>query len=64
MIALSYGMTIGTGIDLGVIMNGEVMYGKHFQAGCYGHFVADYKGRLCSLWKQGVWSLSFFILPS
>lgn len=26
-------MTIGTGIGSGVIMNGEVMYGKHFQAG-------------------------------
>ena len=47
-------MTIGTGIGSGVIMNGEVMYGKHFQAGSLGgHFVVDYKGRLCSCGNKG-----------
>ena len=47
-------MTIGTGIGSGVIMNGKVMYGKHFQAGSLGgHFVIDYKGRLCSCGNKG-----------
>ena len=47
-------MTIGTGIGSGVIMNGKIMYGKHFQAGSLGgHFVIDYKGRLCSCGNKG-----------
>ena len=58
-------MTIGTGIGSGVIMNGEVMYGKHFQAGSLGgHFVVDYKGRLCSCGNKGcveALSSSFFL---
>lgn len=58
-------MTIGTGIGSGVIMNGQVMYGKHFQAGSLGgHFVVDYKGRLCSCGNKGcveALSSSFFL---
>ena len=46
-------------------MNGEVMYGKHFQAGSLGgHFVVDYKGRLCSCGNKGcveALSSSFFL---
>ncbi|WP_300704457.1 ROK family protein [Bacteroides sp.] len=58
-------MTIGTGIGTGVIMEGKVMYGKHFQAGSLGgHFVVDYKGRLCSCGNKGcveALSSSFFL---
>ena len=58
-------MTIGTGIGSGVIMNGEVMYGKHFKQVRWVAIVVDYKGRLCSLWKQGVCGgFVLFILPS
>ena len=46
-------------------MNGRVMYGKHFQAGSLGgHFVVDYKGRLCSCGNKGcveALSSSFFL---
>jgi len=58
-------MTIGTGIGSGVIMEGKVMYGKHFQAGSLGgHFVIDYKGRRCSCGNKGcveALSSSFFL---
>lgn len=47
-------MTLGTGIGTGVILNGRVMYGEHFQAGSLGgHFVVDYKGRKCSCGNIG-----------
>lgn len=60
-------MTIGTGIGTGVILDGRVLYGEHFQAGSLGgHFVIDYKGRKCSCGNVGcveALSSSFF-LPS
>lgn len=59
-------MTIGTGIGTGVIMDGNVLYGRHFQAGSLGgHFVVDYKGRTCSCGNTGcVEALaSSFFLP-
>jgi glucokinase len=47
-------MTIGTGIGTGVIMDGKVLYGQHFQAGSLGgHFVVDYKGRKCNCGNIG-----------
>lgn len=47
-------MTIGTGIGTGVIIDGNVLYGQHFQAGSLGgHFVVDYKGRICSCGNKG-----------
>lgn len=47
-------MTIGTGIGTGVILDGKVLYGEHFQAGSLGgHFVVDYKGRTCSCGNRG-----------
>ena len=47
-------MTIGTGIGTGVIIDGNVLYGAHFQAGSLGgHFVVDYKSRRCSCGNIG-----------
>ena len=47
-------MTVGTGIGTGVIVNGQILYGKHFQAGSLGgHIVLDYKGRKCSCGNIG-----------
>ena len=52
-------MTIGTGIGSGVIMNGEVMYGKHFQAGSLGgQFCSRLQRKVMLLWtNRGVWRL-------
>ncbi len=60
-------MTLGTGIGTGVIMDGKVIYGQHFQAGSLGgHFVVDYKGRKCTCGNKGcVEALaSSFFLPT
>lgn len=58
-------MTIGTGIGTGVIIDGRVLYGQHFQAGSLGgHFTLDYKGRRCSCGNRGcveALSSSFFL---
>ena len=60
-------VTLGTGIGTGVIIDGKVLYGQHFQAGSLGgHFVVDYKGRKCSCGNKGcVEALaSSFFLPT
>lgn len=58
-------MTIGTGIGTGVVIDGRVLYGEHFQAGSLGgHFVVDYRGRKCSCGNIGcveALSSSFFL---
>lgn len=58
-------MTIGTGIGTGVIIDGNVLYGQHYQAGSLGgHFVIDYKGRTCTCGNKGcveAMSSSFFL---
>lgn len=47
-------VTIGTGIGTGVVLDGQPLYGKHFQAGSLGgHFVVDYRGRRCSCGNAG-----------
>jgi glucokinase len=47
-------MTIGTGIGTSVIMNGQVMRGKHFEAGCLGgHISVVYNGRQCTCGNKG-----------
>jgi glucokinase len=47
-------MTLGTGIGTAVIMDGKLVRGKHFQAGCLGgHFTVDLDGRLCSCGARG-----------
>lgn len=60
-------MTLGTGIGTGVVIDGKVLYGQHFQAGSLGgHFVIDYKGRKCTCGNKGcVEALaSSFFLPT
>jgi glucokinase len=60
-------MTIGTGIGTGVILDGKVLYGPHFQAGSLGgHFVFDYRGRTCSCGNIGCIETlaSSFFLPT
>lgn len=58
-------MTIGTGIGTGVIIDGKVLYGQHYQAGSLGgHFVVDYKGRSCTCGNRGcveAMASSFFL---
>lgn len=58
-------MTIGTGIGTGVIIDGKVLYGQHYQAGSLGgHFVIDYKGRSCTCGNRGcveAMASSFFL---
>jgi len=49
-------LTLGTGIGTAVIMNGQLLRGKHFQAGILGgHFIIDYKDKnhVCSCGKYG-----------
>ncbi len=60
-------MTIGTGIGTGVVIDGRVLYGEHFQAGSLGgHFVVDYRGRTCTCGNVGCVEAmaSSFFLPS
>jgi glucokinase len=47
-------ITIGTGIGTSVIMEGKLLRGKHFQAGCLGgHISVVYNGRMCNCGNQG-----------
>jgi glucokinase len=57
--------TLGTGIGCGVIIQGKILTGAHFQAGVLGgHLAVDYKGRRCSCGNTGCiesMSASFFL---
>ncbi len=47
-------VTLGTGIGTSVVLNGQLLRGKHFQAGCLGgHFVVNYNGKLCTCGNVG-----------
>jgi glucokinase len=47
-------ITLGTGIGTAVIMDGKILYGKHFQAGILGgHFIVDFKGNKCNCGNVG-----------
>jgi glucokinase len=47
-------MTFGTGIGGAAMIEGRLLRGKHFQAGCLGgHLVADYHGRACTCGSVG-----------
>jgi glucokinase len=47
-------VTIGTGIGSAAIIEGKLLRGKHFQAGCLGgHFTINYKGSLCNCGNIG-----------
>lgn len=47
-------ITLGTGIGSAVLMGGELLIGKHFQAGNLGgHFVVNHKGTDCTCGNVG-----------
>lgn len=47
-------VTLGTGIGTAVIIDGQILYGKHYQAGILGgHFIIDHKGRKCNCGNIG-----------
>ncbi|MDB5025625.1 MAG: Glucokinase [Mucilaginibacter sp.] len=47
-------MTIGTGIGTSAVIGGNLLQGKHFQAGCLGgHFVVNYNGTECTCGNIG-----------
>ena len=47
-------VTLGTGIGSAVLIGGELLVGKHFQAGNLGgHFVINHKGTACSCGNIG-----------
>jgi len=47
-------MTIGTGVGSSAVIEGKVLRGKHFQAGCLGgHFTVNIKGQQCNCGNKG-----------
>lgn len=47
-------MTIGTGIGTSAIIEGKLLRGRHFQAGCLGgHISVQYEGRECTCGNLG-----------
>jgi len=47
-------VTIGTGIGTSAIVEGRLLRGKHFQAGCLGgHFTVQYNGNTCTCGNIG-----------
>lgn len=47
-------MTIGTGVGSSAVIEGRVLRGKHFQAGCLGgHFTININGTLCNCGNVG-----------
>jgi len=47
-------VTIGTGIGTSAIIEGRLLRGKHFQAGCLGgHFTVQYNGNTCTCGNIG-----------
>jgi len=47
-------ITLGTGIGGAALIDGKLLRGKHFQAGCLaGHFTIDYKGPKCNCGNIG-----------
>ncbi len=63
-------MTLGTGIGTAALIEGQLLHGKHFQAGCLGgHFSIRPNGRQCTCGNRGCleaeassWQLSNLIL--
>jgi glucokinase len=47
-------VTLGTGFGGAVVIEGKVLRGKHFQAGCLaGHSTINYKGKVCNCGNIG-----------
>ena len=46
-------LTVGTGLGSGLVINGELVYGKHGFAGELGHTLVNANGRNCGCGKKG-----------
>ncbi len=46
-------LTVGTGLGSGIVINGELVYGKHGFAGELGHTLVSFNGRSCQCGKKG-----------
>jgi glucokinase len=46
-------LTVGTGLGSGIVINGELVYGKHGFAGELGHTLVNANGRYCNCGKRG-----------
>jgi glucokinase len=47
-------MSFGTGVGTAAMMNGHLVRGKHYQAGCLGgHLIIDYNSRACFCGNRG-----------
>ncbi|MCD8165709.1 MAG: ROK family protein [Bacteroides sp.] len=60
-------MTLGTGIGGAALIEGKLLHGKHFQAGCLGgHFCIDFQGERCNCGNLGCVETkgSSWVLPS
>ena len=48
-------VTIADGIDVGLLIDGQLGHGSHAMAGELGHMTLDEKGPLCACGKRGCW---------
>lgn len=47
-------VTLGTGFGGAALVNGKILYGKHYQAGCLGgHFTINFQGGSCTCGNIG-----------
>lgn len=46
-------LTVGTGLGSGIVINGDLVYGKHGFAGELGHTLVNANGRFCGCGKRG-----------
>jgi glucokinase len=47
-------VTLGTGVGGAAIIEGKLLHGRHYQAGCLGgHFTINYVGQLCNCGNVG-----------
>jgi glucokinase len=47
-------VTLGTGVGGAALMEGKLLHGKHYQAGCLGgHFTINFVGQLCNCGNIG-----------
>ena len=47
-------ITLGTGVGGAAMMDGQLIYGKHYQAGCLGgHFTINFHGKECTCGNIG-----------
>jgi len=46
-------LTIGTGLGGGIVINGRIIHGSHYEAGEIGHTILRPNGRLCNCGKKG-----------